>query len=242
MVMNAALAILHDEGLRTGSEITFKRVFDRVEADTGVRLTNASVIRRVWTDQADFQSDLIARVVADANETGQLIATRDLLIPLLQSWNPITPEDRWGLLSELARLGGDTAMSSRVGTRNWELWVSVWAVSVTNPVNRSDARVRHALTDGLELTAAAWDDLSQTIMDALGFRMREPFTLREHTESLGALAAGFALRQASRDEPQVVKRPTGPGGELQEWTLMGIGLEALAHQYMELDPDWCPPA
>jgi hypothetical protein len=39
----------------------------------------------------------------------------------------------------------------------------------------------------------------------------------------------------------VVKRATGPGGELQEWTLMGIGLEALARQFLEIDPEWSPP-
>ena len=90
------------------------------------------------------------------------------------------------------------------------------------------------------MTGAAWDDLSVAIMEHLGFRLKAPFTLRQYTESLGALAAGYTLRQASRDEPQIVQRPTGPNGELQEWTLMGIALEALAGQYLEIDPDWRP--
>jgi len=242
MVMNAGLAILHEEGLRTGSEITFKRVFDRVEADMGVRLTNASVIRRIWTDQSDFQSDLLARVVADTNETGQLIAARDLMVPLIEASDRTTPEDRWRSASEIARRAGATAIDTRVGTRNWELWVSVWAVSVTNPASRSDARVQQALLDGLELTGAAWNDLLTMVMGSLGLRMKAPFTLRQYTESLGAVAAGYSLRHASRGQPQFVKRPTGPDGELQDWTLMGIALEALAMEFLEIDPDWSPRA
>jgi hypothetical protein len=33
-------------------------------------------------------------------------------------------------------------------------------------------------------------------------------------------------------------RPTGLHGEDQEWTLFGMALEALAHAFFELDPDW----
>ena len=42
--------------------LTFKRVFARVDEDTGVRLTNASVIHRVWVSQSDFQTDLLVPV------------------------------------------------------------------------------------------------------------------------------------------------------------------------------------
>jgi hypothetical protein len=242
LVVAAGMAILAEEGLRTGGDLTFKRVFARVEADTGIRLTNASVIRRVWVDQADFQSEIMARVVAGANEVGQLGAALDLLAPLLDTFDLSTPETRWAALVEITRLAGEVAIRSRVGTRNWELWVGVWVVTVTNPGNKSDPKLRQALADGLEETGEAWDQLFDVIMGRLGLRLRPDLTLRQLTESTGAMAAGYALRQASHDEPQVFRRPTGPGGELQEWTLLGIGLEALGVQFLEIDPDWEPPA
>ena len=236
------MAILAEEGLRTGADLTFKRVFARVEADTGIRLTNASVIRRVWIDQADFQSEIMARVVAGTNEVGQLGAALDLLAPLLVTFDLTTPGSRWAALVEITRLAGEVAIRSRVGTRNWELWVGVWVVTVTNPGNKSDPKLRQALADGLEETGEAWDQLFEAIMDRLGLRLRQGLTLRQLTESTGAMAAGYALRQASRDEAQVFGRPTGPDGELQEWTLLGIGLEALAAQFLEIDPEWESPA
>ena len=35
--------------------------------------------------------------------------------------------------------------------------------------------------------------------------------------------------------------PTGPGGELQEWTLYSLAIEAVALQFFEPDPDFVPP-
>jgi hypothetical protein len=235
------MAVLEEDGLRTGADLTFKRVLARVEADTGIRVTNASIIRRVWADQAEFQTDLMAEVVADVNEAGQLQAAHELLGPLMDSFDVSTPVARWWALLEVARLAGEVAIDSRVGTRNWELWVGVWVVTVTNPTTKGDSRLRNALARGLAETGDAWDQLFTTVMGRLGVRVRAPLTLRQLTESTGALAAGYALRQASRDERQVVERPSGLNGEPQEWTLLGIALEGVATVFMEIDPDWSAP-
>ena len=58
--------ILQEEGIQTGStNLTFKRVFDRVERDTGRRLSNASVIKRIWANQADYQADVLVTIAHD---------------------------------------------------------------------------------------------------------------------------------------------------------------------------------
>ena len=58
--------ILQEEGIQTGStNLTFKRVFDRVERDTGRRLSNASVIKRIWDNQADYQADVLVAIAHD---------------------------------------------------------------------------------------------------------------------------------------------------------------------------------
>ena len=35
--------------------------------------------------------------------------------------------------------------------------------------------------------------------------------------------------------------PTGPDGELREWTLYAVTIEALALQFFEPDPEFSPP-
>jgi hypothetical protein len=240
LVFDAGMAILAEEGLRTGADITFKRVFERVATDAGVRLTNASVIGRVWADQADFQSDLMAAVVKGFDEAGHLEASLDLLAPLLATFDRSTPEARWAAALEFGRIGAEVAIDSRVGQRGWELFVGVWVVSVTNPQAKTDKELRQALLEGMDATADAWNRMVGAVHEYLGIRIREGLTLRQHCESAAAMAAGFALRQASRDERQAYLMPTGPDGALQEWTLFGIALEGLALKYLELIPDWQP--
>src|SRR5665213_2590812 len=66
LVLSAGRAILQEEGIETGTDnLTFKRVFEQVERTEGIQLTNASVIRRVWENQADFQADVLSAVARD---------------------------------------------------------------------------------------------------------------------------------------------------------------------------------
>ena len=56
MLLEAARDILVDDGISLGlGNITFKRVFDHLEAKSGVRVTHSSVIERIWKDQDDFR-------------------------------------------------------------------------------------------------------------------------------------------------------------------------------------------
>ena len=83
LLLTKGQAILQEEGLGSGAvSLTFKKVFDRVEADTGIHLTNASVIRRVWKNQAEFQTDVLAAVAEDENRD-EIDRTIGAVAPLL---------------------------------------------------------------------------------------------------------------------------------------------------------------
>ncbi len=63
LLLDTGRVMLREEGLGTGAEaITFKKVFDRVEEDSGIRLSNASVIRRVWENQAEFRAEVLVTI------------------------------------------------------------------------------------------------------------------------------------------------------------------------------------
>ena len=69
LLMAAGRALLDEDGLGVvAGDLPFKRALDRVASDTGVRLTNASVIRRVWENQADYRTDVLAAIVREAIE------------------------------------------------------------------------------------------------------------------------------------------------------------------------------
>ncbi len=241
-MMEAGRDILVEEGLGVGAQgLTFKRVLDRIAATTGVRLTNASVIRRVWENQADFQDDVLLSVAVAGDAGGESGSAADALLPLLASVDRSTPEGRLRGMRDVSRVAGDVALRTLVESPSWSLWVGVWVLAVTGPESERGRRIRAALLDGYEATTDLWMELHGGLADYLGLRVRAPLELRQLTVSIGALIEGCALREGAERGTPPVLRPTGPDGELQEWNLFGIGLEALVFQYLELDPDWVEP-
>lgn len=241
LVLDAGVAILTEEGLQAGADVTFKRVFARVEADTGVRLTNASVIRRVWDNQAAFQSELLAAVATDFYARGHIGDATGQLTALLAHVDRSSPGARWASLVECTRLLAARVLATRVDHRDWELFVSVWTVAVTNPHLKADPQLREALTKGMNLTLDEVTGMLAIVNEYLGLRVKEGLTLRDYGDAVSAMALGFGLRQASQDDPQVCHLPTGPNGEVREWTMFAVALEGLAMRYLELVPGWGPP-
>ncbi len=241
MMMDAGTSLLLEEGLGVGaSALTFKRVFERIEATQGVRLTNASVIRRVWENQAEFQDDVLVDLALGGDSSGDSDEVGLALLPVLAGADRSTPDGRTRGLQQVCRVGGDASLRAMVGSRAWSVWVGIWVLAVTTPPTERGRRVHRALLDGYEATTGLWEAMHGGVLAHLGFRVRAPYTVRQLTVSVGALVEGCALRAGAESGTEVVLRPTGPEGADEEWTLFGIGLEALLAQYTELDPDWVP--
>jgi len=239
LLLAAGREIIEQDGLNVGAgDLTFKRVFDHLEATTGVHLTNASVIRRVWDNQEEFQTDVLVAIASTTDSAGEIARTTAALAPMVASADLSSPEARLAALRELARVGGETSIRARLETRDWSLWVGVWVLALTTELVGRRTQIRRALVQGLEDVTDAWEDLFAGVCAVLGIRVRAPLTLRQFTAAVSALVEGSALRQGGDPDLERIIRPTGRFGEPQEWTLFGVSLEALVQRFFEIDPDW----
>ena len=60
LLLDAGRAILLERGLQTqASSLTFKAALNRVQADTGLQFSNASIIGRIWKDQRQFRLEVL---------------------------------------------------------------------------------------------------------------------------------------------------------------------------------------
>jgi hypothetical protein len=232
--------ILLTEGLESGSSnLTFKRVFARVEAKTGVRVTNASVIKRIWRNQADYQTDVVISIARDearrAEGSGQRVTA------LLSTVDTSTVESRTRALGEACRVEGNASSAAIDRSANWRLWIGIVAMAVSRSAPADQARIMAALDEGYQAVTALWCANIGVVMGLLGFRVRAPWTIDDLATASIALAEGCALRQLTEDDAPMVVRPTGPCGEAQEWSRFAVGFEALAYQYLQPDPDLVPP-
>jgi hypothetical protein len=244
LLLEAAQAILREEGLGVGTDtLTFKRVYARVEQNTGLRLTNASVIRRVWENLADYRTDVLLGIAADENhvemdETFEALA----LAPTLERLDLSTLEQRSSALTELCRVAGNANILSIGDSENWSLWFGVWSQATAGEITEQKQRLQSALLKGYESVTDMYTDTFQALADLIGYRLRPGLTMRQFTVSVGALAEGCSLRNRVEGDTDGILLSTGPDGEVQEWSLFAVGAEALARRFFEPDPDWPPPA
>ena len=236
-LLEAGREILHEEGLLpTSSNLTFKKAFERVERQTGIRLTHASVIGRVWDNMADFQADVLASVAPEGRqpEAGVAIgAIRELLSHLDLS----TAESRNRALHEVCRVAGAASTAAITDTANWELWISVVALANTTSDPEQRRRIKASLMGGYKRIAEFWNQNFAALMQLLGLRLREHLTMAQFSMAVTSYVEGCSLRQRTSDHVEIAMRPTGPDGELEEWTLLAMGLEALVDKFFEPDPD-----
>ncbi len=240
LLLDAGRTLLREEGLGTGAEsLTFKRVFDRVEAETGIRLTNASIIRRVWENQAEFQSDVVVTIAGDEG-LPELEETLAAIDPLVAGMDVSTPEARIRGMRELIRVAGAVNIEALRRSPNWSTWIGVWSLTTATAYPERD-RVVSALAASYEALTAGYEEVYASLMTLLGLRPRNGLTLRQFTIAAGALAEGYSLRErVDGSDLQGIRLPSGPDGEERTWTLFSVGLDALAQRFFEIDPDWAP--
>ena len=67
LLLRAGIELLLEEGMRCGLDhVTFPKVFERVEQETGRRVTRASVYDRLWSNQEEFQWEVLAELIKGA--------------------------------------------------------------------------------------------------------------------------------------------------------------------------------
>jgi len=241
LMLDHGRAILQEEGIETASNnLTFKRVFDRVERTTGRQLTNASVIKRVWENQSDYQADVLVAIAHDEQRPeveGTLVAVGRVL----DSADLTTVEGRMRGMSEICRVAGGASRALIAESTSWPLWISVVTIATTSSNPDQKDRLCTALAEGYGSVEDFWEGTYRGMIDYLGLRLRAPRTLRQFTQAVTSLSEGDSLHQHVVPKVRSLDLPTGPDGEMQEWTLYAVTLEALAIQFFEPDPDFVAP-
>jgi hypothetical protein len=237
LLLGVGRAVLSEEGV---GSLTFRRVFRRLEDDTGIRITNGSVIGRVWENQADFRADVLVAVALEENEN-EVERTVNAVSPVLTDIDLSSPEARQRAMRELCRLGGAANLHVMREAGNWPLWVGVWQLALARDSPDHQKRIQTALVEGQDAFNEKIEEVYLAVADALGFRLRTPLTLRQFTVAADTLGQGIGLRdQFDSRDIDAIWLPTGPNDEAQEWTLFAIGFECLVQRFFEIDPDWRP--
>lgn len=238
LILESAREILMSEGLGTGAEhLSFKRVLTHVEATRGIRVTNASVIGRIWDNQQEFQSDVI-NAVADIQGDAEAAVTMAALTEALDRIDVSTPELRRASLAELIRVacGRYLAAASTSAATVQKALVGYVAASQTADADNQLIANYRIVSDRL---IARYEELYALGLSACGWRLRDGFTMHEVATLVSAVAEGILMHQLIDPDAFVpIRRESPLDGWEAAWTQHAIVLDRLVEFYCEPDPDW----
>ncbi len=236
LLLATGLEMLQEEGLGTGAErLTFKRVFDRVEEERGIRVTNASVIKRIWRDNQDYQVDVLSLVVSE--ELSEAIeAAAKKAEQVLRKADLSSKDGRRAAVTEICRQAGGAHFDALTESRAWHLFIAAWCNIASRPESEWEERISDAAKATYTAITRRDTEVLEGMAKVLGMQLRPGFTIEQFVLAVVALSEGCALRD--RIDPANTRRvrlPSGSGGRRQEWRLFAVGLEALVWHFFEFE-------
>ncbi|MEZ5247382.1 MAG: hypothetical protein R2707_20005 [Acidimicrobiales bacterium] len=241
LVVGAALELVREHGLGVEpTSITYQRVFDHLEATTGVRITRASVHERLWASQEEFQVDVLLRV--SRMETG-LGAAADVAAESLAATSSLPPEVR---MRELARLAPTAVLEIAAADPLFYSWVgftlSLAKDSATEPSTRQKLAQRTAAE--YSETEVKGAEFVRLLATAIGVAPRRDLFRDADEGYLFIARVGLTLAEGATirmrfdgSELPDIELKTGLDGEEQTWTAFAAGYWALLNTFLEIDPD-----
>ncbi len=236
MLIAAGSSILIEEGLTNGvGDLTLTQAYERLAERHGIRVTNASVIGRIWTGVAEYRIDVLVAVASSIDLAKVADQTKEALAPALASLDTSTPESRLAGLAEVSRLGGRAAVDAIVSSPDHALWIGIWVLGLSGAgaeVATSHERVRQVLVAGADAAIDGWEELVSWAAEFVGIRPRTPYNFRQFALAVSSLIEGALL----------FRPPVAPGQSNRSTALSPIsqGVYALVAHFFELDPAWRP--
>ena len=240
VLLEAGTSLLWKRGLIGGAEhVTFTEVFALAEGSWGSPISPASVYKRIWATLADFQTDVLLAAAATYPD-GEARSTRVAAQTVLDSADLRTAGSRAVALSEICRVAGEAHIRALEASRPWQIWVGIWALTVSTPSTQDDEILGPAIQDGREKATLALQEFLECCLPAVGYRVAQPFSYQQLALAIGALAEGLAL--SNRFAPERVLRIDRPALDAPRsltetasasWTLFGVAMEGLVKQFCE---------
>lgn len=238
LVLTAGVEVMAESKAQANPEgLTYKRVFERLEQSTGVRVTYAAVHERIWPSQRAFQLDVLCHM-AEQLPAQTFLSETGAAATVIRRTDLSQPVGRKSACREMIRVScnadmvePDITLSVYRSIRMALLTLSTTdddyeAVSATIEETRRDLTSRYV-------------ELFQQLVAALTLRVRPMHglnldaALRLLFSQVVALADGYGIERGA----DLLELPTGPGGELQPWHPYSWSIWGAACALFELDGD-----
>lgn len=213
---------------------------DAVTLDDAI--TDAEVPRgsayQLWqhealTPQIAFRQAVATDILRSYNDRGRVVieAIKESLDDHNSHLEGTVDERRWAF-SQVTRRVVNRSFEQLTSSRGWRVYNALRAAMLGKSTRIPFAI--DAIERGERQLVDSLAEVTTTVVDTYGFRLREPFTIEDFVESVLMMTEGSGTRLQSSEYSRVILRPTGIDGEMQEWTLLAVGVEALTQAFFEV--------
>lgn len=234
LLIGAGLELLIEEGLSRGTDqLTFKRVFDRIQAEHGLTVTNASVIGRIWNNMEEYQAAVLTAVLVNDDQQGMDEAL-EAAGTVLASADRASAAGRVAAASEVCRVAGQAMIDSLLASPKASINIGLRGLAISRLSVDQGTPGSSSVLGAYEEIRARWDYALESAFEVLGLGIRPGLSVRQLSMLVVSLAEGALIWD--RIDPACTRqilRPTGLDGEEQEWGLFAVGIEALVWQFTE---------
>jgi len=255
--------------LEAGAALTIEHL--RLEEVIQRARVPRSSVYRLWAYREEYIDDLLCYLAGEGSwfsERPVLAPETSSVLQRVLTENKqllATLEGRRALMLEIVRLTTVRNYNALTESTAWRLHMALMATLGSTRSGEARKRIAAALEDAQKQSRESMVALLGYLMGALGLRLRDPAYTLDHVQLVGGLLVqSLALRnvqvqaalgeggQAAPGVPQEAKEVRallnipvpGPslGGEPAEWTLAARAYLGVLDTFVELDPDFTPPA
>lgn len=213
---------------------------DAVTLDDAI--TDAEVPRgsayQLWqhetlTPQVAFRQAVAHDILRSYNDRGRVAieAMKESLDDLNSHLEGTIEERRWAF-SQVTRQVVNQSFEQLTSSQGWRVYNALRAAMLGKSPRLPFAI--DAIERGERQLVDSLAEVATTVADTHGFRLRSPYTMEDFVEAVLMMTEGSGTRLHSSEMSQTILRPTGADGEMQEWTLLAVGVEALIHAFFEV--------
>jgi len=221
-----------------------------------------SSVYRLWSYRDEYIDDLLCYLAG----AGSLFGSRPVFDPetfsvasqvLADNRHLLgTPDGRRALMREVVRVTAKRNYQALTESAPWRLHMALVATLGSTRSGEARRQIAAALEEAQLRSRESLVALFAYLMAEIGLRLRDPAWTADHLQITGGLLVqALALRnlqvqaadgafEAGAVDALLNAPVPGPGlnGQTAEWTLVSHAYAGLVDGFVELDPDFTPPA
>jgi hypothetical protein len=227
-ILETGVRLLMERGLEGGcANVGMSDVLTVIEADTGRRITNASIYGRIWPTQADFHRDLLL-AAADQFPSGEELALSVAADEVLAKSDLSSPAGRADALAKVCRVAGEAHLQALAASRSWQTWLAIWAITVSTPTLVDDLERGPSIASRHAVAVDALAGVLESVLSKLTASVRPGLTTTQLAMAIYALSEGLVLHDRFDTNQRALVERDG-----EAWTLFSLALHGILASFVE---------